>query len=489
MVFGVLLGLLMSCDTQGQTGKFVEATCPLELPADILESGKFLYGHMSVPEFFKHPGGKTLELAIAIFKCRTDTSLHDPLVLCSGGPGLSNMDDFVPALAGGLGDLFLQTRDVVIIETRGLKYSGSFLQIPELEELQLSLLNQNLTADQTIALYLDTLHAAYARFEKEGLNMSAFNTREISNEVAFVMKELGYGKFSFFGTSYGTEIAQYLMFNYPERLASVVMNGTMDITLGGHHMHTSLISTMEALFEELQSNSEYAEAYPDLKGRFLRKMAALNNSPDTLRLTYRKTMEEYDVLLNGNRVALWIFHQMYANTQIQMSIQKIVNGDYSEIIANPGLIFPVPEFSTGLNLSVFLSETKDIQPESIPVEGEYAVMVKGIALSLFGPYFWEQAQEVWPVNGAVPPAQIETDIPVLLLSGQMDYLCRPSYAKQFAQNQQNSYLFLFEDVAHSPVDKGECAIMMLKEFFDNPKRAPDASCMDGFHHEILVPEI
>ena len=91
---------------------------------------KGLYGKISVPEFFENPRGNTLELAVAIFKCRADSSQHDPLVLCSGGPGSSNIDDFVPALAGGLGNLFLQTRDVIIIETRGLKYSGSFLQIP-----------------------------------------------------------------------------------------------------------------------------------------------------------------------------------------------------------------------------------------------------------------------------------------------------------------------------------------------------------------------
>ena len=107
-VLAVIATFLWSCNPKEQTGTFIESDCPLELPADLLESGKFMYGHMRVPEFFENPGGNTLELAVAIFKCRADTSLHDPLVLCSGGPGLSNMDDFVPAFASGLGNLFLQ---------------------------------------------------------------------------------------------------------------------------------------------------------------------------------------------------------------------------------------------------------------------------------------------------------------------------------------------------------------------------------------------
>jgi hypothetical protein len=79
-----------------------------------------------------------------------------------------------------LGKLFLNERDIVIIESRGLKYSKPNLVCPGLEELQLSLLEKNLTADETIDLYLDTLQSAYNRFIDEGVNLSAFNSLEIS---------------------------------------------------------------------------------------------------------------------------------------------------------------------------------------------------------------------------------------------------------------------------------------------------------------------
>ena len=485
IILSVILG---GCKKNSDTGKFIQVPCPLELPAEILESEKFLFGQMEVPELSDQPNRKTIELSIAIFKCKSDSATQDPIVLSAGGPGLSNIDDFVPQLAGGLGNLFLYNRDVVVIETRGLKYSKPFLHIPELEKIQLSLLGENLSVDETIELYLETLQSAFKKFEDEGVNLSAYNTYEISNEVAYVMEQLGYDKFSFFGTSYGTEIGQYLLMNHTDRIASVVMNGTMDITLGGHHMHTGLISTFEKLFQELQSNPEYSKAYPNLKNKFLDKLGALNQHPEVINIKYWKNNENYNVVLNGNRVALWVFHQMYANTQIQLSLHKIINGDYSEIIANPGLIFPTPEFSMGLNLSVFLSETQNIKPEDIPLESEYIDLITGSSLSLFGPYFWSKAQKVWPVKGAKVPAIKETDVPILLLSGKMDYLCPPEYAKQFAENQKNAYVYIFEDVAHSPVDKGSCAIMMLKEFYENPSKAPDTTCMNNYQHKIILPE-
>lgn len=474
--------------SQVEIGKFIEASCPLDLPTELLGSGKFMFGHIEVPELSKHQNGKTIELAVAIFRCRLDSAKQDPLVFCSGGPGLSNIDDFVPALAGGLGDLFLYNRDVVIIETRGLKYAKPFLIIPGIEKLQLSMLDKNLSVDETINLYLDTLQSAYSKFENQGINLSAFNTYEISNEIAYVMQQLGYDKFSFFGTSYGTEVAQYLLINHPDRLASVVMNGTMDITLGGRHMHTSLVNTLDTLFEKIQNTPEYSEVYPDLKNSFLKKLDELNQDPDTIKMNYWKTQKDYNVVLNGNRIALWIFHQMYYNTQIQLSIYKIVNGDYNEIIANPGLIFPIPEFSTGLNLSIFLSETQNIRPEDIPLESEYKDLIKGSTLSLFGPYFWEKAHKIWPVKGVEAPKPIETDVPLLFLSGKMDYLCRPGYAKQLAEKQKHAYLYIFDDVGHSPVDKGDCAITMLKEFFDNPSKAPNSSCINEYQYKIMLPE-
>jgi len=483
----ILILALSGCKQDNNIGAFVKTPCPINLPEGFEESGKFTFGYMKVPELFEQPDGKTIDLAIAIFKCRADTAIHSPLILCAGGPGLSNIDDFVPALSGGLGNLFLDTRDVVIIESRGLKYSKPWLNIAGIEKLQISLLDKNISADETITMYLDTLKAANEKFTKEGINLSAFNTLETSNEIAYVMQQLGYDKFSIFGTSYGTEIVQYLLMNHPERLTSVVMNGTMDITRGGYDMHTNLIKVLESLFEKIKNDPIYSKVYPDLKKRFLEKLKNLNLNPDTINIKYWRDQKNYKVILNGNRVAVWLFHQMYTNTQIQLSIHKIINGDYSEIITSPGLIFPIPEFSTGLSLSMFLSETSDIKPENIP-DGEYAELIKGTTLSLFGPYFWNKAKTVWPVKAKAETKQIITDIPILMLAGKMDYLCLPSYAKQFAEKQKNSYLYLFDDVAHSPVDKGDCAIMMLKEFFDNPDQAPDNSCMNEYQHEIALPK-
>ncbi len=490
----IVLSLLIStiifigCNKNSEIGKFTLSDCPLELPEELLLSGKFSYGYMEVPEYADNLNGKTIKLAIAVFKCKADSATHEPLVLCQGGPGSSNIDGFVPDLAGGLGNLFLNERDVVIIESRGLKYSKPYLGIQGLEELQLSLLEQNLTSDETIDLYLDSIEAAYNRFEEQGIDLSAFNTLETSNEIAYVMKHLGYEKFSMFGTSYGTEVAQYLLMNHSDQLVSVVMNGIMDINLGGYHMHTSLISTLDSMFYMCENDPKYADVYPNLKVNFLSLIKRLNENPDTIMVKNWVDGSTHKILLTGSRLSVWLFNQMYTNTQLPLTLQKIISGDYSPIINNPGLILPQLDFSMGLSLSVFLSETSDIKPDNIPIEGEYADLIKGTSTTMFGPYFWNKAKDVWKVKSMEGNKSFASSVPMLMLSGEMDYLCLPSYAQEVAKKQKNAYHYVFEGVAHSPVDRGECAIMMLKEFFDNPTKAPDNSCMQEFHSGFDLPE-
>ena len=470
----------------GQIGQFIKESSPFETTKELEEQGKFIYGRMKVPERAAIPEGKTMELAVAVFKSRNAAS-KDPLVLCAGGPGPSYLDDFVPGLVGELGDLFLEDRDVVIVETRGLKYSDPYLKIPEMEALQLSLLDKNLSVDKTIDLYLEIIKPAYQHFTDQGIDLSAINSEEIANEIVYVMTQLGYDKFSIFGSSYGTELVQYILMLHPGRVSSAVLNASVDIFRSGYDMHTGMVEALEEAFNAVENNPELSAAYPDLKERFLKKVSALNARPDTLQLNYHITGKDYKVLLNGNRIALWIFHQMYFNTQLPRSIDRISKGDYSEIIGSPGLIFPISEFSTGLSLSVFLSGTYDVKPEHTMQGSEYEELIKGASLSIFGPYFYKKAIKAWPVEPRKSPRSFRSDVPMLLLGGKFDHLCKPSYAIHLAEEHYNANLFLFENVVHSPVDSGPCAIMMLKEFFDDPSQVPDSGCMQAFSHEYQMP--
>ncbi len=484
-----LASIFIGCKQSNGIGEFTTATAPIEVPDSLIESGKFTYGYIKVPEFHGIPKGKTIELAVAVFKCQTDTTTHEPLLLVTGGPGMSDIDAFVPVITGDLGKLFLDNRDIVIIELRGLKYSRPNLLCPEIEELQMSLLDKNYTVDQTIDLYMDTLKATYDRFEAEDVNLSAYNDYEIAKDIVFVMNKLGHNRFSVFGSSFGTLVSQHLLLNHSDHIVSATMNAVVDINEAFPRMHTNTINTLDAIFEKCRDDEELNKAYPDLKNRFLGTLKRLNEEPDTLQIKYPKDEKMYEIVLNGNKLAVWIFAKMYWDTQLPSTLHKILSGDYTQIVEEPGILFPLHDFSDGLSISLLLSEYSNYEKADIPLDNEYAGFVKGCGTMFFTPYFLSHAKDIWKVKDLQDKnIDLVSDVPTLMLSGEMDHVCPPIYARNLSKKLKNSHLYVFPGIAHSPIDFGACGIMMMKEFIDDPTKAPNSQCVEQFKSGYKSPE-
>ena len=267
------------------------------------------------------------------------------------------------------------------------------------------------------------------------------------------------------------------------------MNAVVDFNRGLTNMHTNSIQTLEDIFKKCEIDPELNQAYPDLKNRFLSTLKRLNENPDILDIEYGKDGKMYKIPLNGNKLSVWLFGQMYWDAQIPSTLHKILSGDYSQIIQNPGMIFPLHEFSNGLSLSIILSEYSNLEDIDIPVDNEYADFVKGCGTMIFTPYFLNHAKEVWKVNDLQNKnTSLVSDVPTLVLGGEMDHVCPPNYALDLSKKLRNSYLYIFPGIAHSPIDFGTCGIMMMKEFIDDPSKAPNSSCQQEFHSGFNLPE-
>lgn len=395
IIFGILIicSKLIACGEAIQYGQFTKAECPIPISDELAKSGNFSFGYMTVPEFHGKQGSKTIELAVAIFKCRKDSVIYEPLVLNSGGPGMSNLEDFVPTFDSPLGNLFLNERDIVIIELRGLKHSKPNLHTPELGELQVSLLGKHLSADELIRMYKDTILSIQERFTAQGINLSAYNYWETANDVAFVMEELGYEKFAVFGNSAGTIVAQYLLMDHAEKLSALSLNAVVNVPAGFNKMCKTSVDKLESIFQEVSGDETYAKAYPDLKERFLSTLAELNESPDTIEVQFHNKPDPTSVVLDGNRVTAWVFSHMYWHTQLPLSMHLIANRDYSQIIGDPGIFLPLPNFSNGSFWSMVMSSWGDPTEDDLMKGSEYDIFVEGMSTLVFGQPFVSEIRD------------------------------------------------------------------------------------------------
>ena len=81
-------------------------------------------------------------------------------------------------------------------------------------------------------------------------------------------------------------------------------------------------------------------------------------------------------------------------------------------------------------------------------------------------------------------APVETEIPTLLIEGDMDPITPPPLAHAIAPGFANGTYVEFPYAGHGPSRSVECGGDLLNKFYDDPTAEPDLSCVD----EMEVPE-
>ena len=492
----VLAFVLTQCtkDPNEDLGVFIEAPCPVPIPEGLVEGRDFSFGYATVPVRHDQPAGKTMKLAVAVFPCRGENPAPDPLVLNTAGPGKSNMDNFFPALASDLGAVLLSTRDVVLIELRGLRYSEHNLICEEVVNAQIEMMTKNLSYQESMDILMEALRASKERFLGEGADLSSFNNLETVSDIDLIMTELGYEQFNLLGSSAGTVVAQHMIRDYPERLRCVILDAGLPINSTIlRDMLPNGIERLKLTFKECEEDEACRAAFPNLEERFLARMAELNETPAIIPLQNPETGEEFDYLLNGYRLGTFVFFSMYYTPQIPYVISKVLNGDYSEIAAGVKESFLTGRtFAFGLGNTVFASEAGEYTPGDIDIDPDYRIMKEGLNLSGLGGEFIYEVRNLWEIEQISEERRMfkeKSNVPVLVLNGRYDPVIPPKYDAEMKEYLGNCHIFRFDGVTHSVADNApECGIPMILEFLGNPSTAPDSSCVQERSMKFITGE-
>jgi pimeloyl-ACP methyl ester carboxylesterase len=482
--------MLIPLQSQEKTeiGKFRDADCPFPLPDGLVPGENFKFGYVSVPELHSDPGGKTIELAVAIFPSTSENHQADPLVMNTSGPGKSNMDNFIPTIAGGLGAYILPQRDIVIIELRGLRYSRPFLSLDEVREARLAIMDKNLSKEETMDILRKAMLDSRKRFEAEGVNLSAYNNVETAADIALVMEHLGYEKFSIVGSSAGTMVAHHVIRDYPERIRCGVMDAGLpldqDILI---NYVPNVVNSLKNYFEECRNDPDCHAAFPDLESRFLSHLASLNEDPHILKLSDPVSGKEFSYALNGYRLSENIFYRMFYSTQLPLLISQVLEGDYGWLTDQLQYNLVPNYFADGLGLTVFITESGEYALSDIKNDPAYHIFSDGISLSGIGGEYFLETNKLWKLK-KLEQERIHypqpRDVPVMVVNGKYDPVIPMKYDEVMRRDLNNCYIYRFDGVPHSAFDNATpCVLPMLLQFLNDPSNAPDNSCMENFKQE------
>lgn len=486
----VLMGLVLfvtsasaaASPAQLDTPRFEPTPCPVNTPAGVE------CGYLIVPEDRSSPAasGRTLSLAVAILKSRSQNPAPDPVVYLRGGPGespLKLLDTLVDSP-------FRDRRDLIIFGYRGTQYSEPWLDCPELQSALYENFTRALSDEAEIASEVQAAARCRDRLLAQGINLSTYHSSAIAADLDDLRRTLGYNAINLYGVSYGTRVALTAMRDHPEGIRSVVLDS---VYTPDHRLLADLIPQVagaaELLFARCAADPHCNDAYPALKDEFNELLDRTNAEP--LRVVVRRpgTGEALRAVLTGGDIAALIvsgIEQTYALPYIPYLIHQLHQGNSDTIIPllESGLQ-GLAMFSNGMHYSVECYERAPFNSPDDILDAKEAFP----HLSNFYLYRAELAIcEVWPSGraGLIESQPVVSSIPTLILSGEYDPATPASRAEAAALSLPHSFRYTFPGMGHAVTYIPGCAQNMAVAFVNDPATPPDATCISALRQPGFI---
>lgn len=494
----LMMGLPLAGDDAlaqpGFTPVFDTAPCPFPVPEGYTEGENLSCGYVTAPERHANPTGPTIQLALAIFHHPSGNPEPDPLVFITGGPGGQSLALYTQDFNLAFGAAFAANRDIILYDQRGVGASVPALDCPVFSEVYLDVMDYQLADGERLSneAILDAKIAALAECAtnlSEVADLSAYNTTEnaadLSDMRAALRDTFGYTDLNLWGSSYGSWVALEAMRSQPEGLRSVILDAPVPPEANLYYeMPESYILSLDTLFTWCAEDEACAAAYPDLEGTYYATIEALNTDPILTDVIHPYTGERYPVLMTGDMFAETIFRALYLTPLLP---------------AMPKIILDAQDGAFDLLLQVV---RQDVMRQdwrswgmyiSVMCHDEYPFNDRATFEDIINPYpalagmFTDfevgglpfEGCPVWGVEAADPvlSTPVSSDIPTLILTGELDPIVHPEYGSLAAENLPNSTLYVFTGVGHGGSSGGDCPMTILTSFVLDPTAPPDDACV------------
>jgi pimeloyl-ACP methyl ester carboxylesterase len=461
---------------------FIAASCPFIPAPDQVEGSTVRCGFVVVPENRTRTDGRSIQLAVAIYKAQGISSLP-PLIFLGGGPGSFVLADFGPRVSGSLARDLTAGRDFIMFDQRGVGFSEPALDCHELQALKYRAIEIHPTRAQETDDQVDAAFACRDRLLASGIELAAYNTPASAADVNDIRRALGYGQIDVWGLSYGTRLALTVQRDFSEVVHSLVLDSALPPTVNQLvDRAANAERAFQVLFDGCANDVACATAYPELETVFYDLVATLNRTPARYDAQHPRTGVVYDVVLTGDRLVRMLVDALvppYLIPALPLAAASLQHGDFTLISQATSLLMFDDSHSSGMFYSVNCADEgsrtsasqvfaarRTVRPEIVEALSEDARLRICAGWGAAKP----RPSDATPVVSAVS---------TLILAGEYDPLTPPHYATVAGRTLRNSHWFQFPAMGHNLQRSSPCAHQMMMDFLANPTVTPDASCIAG----------
>jgi pimeloyl-ACP methyl ester carboxylesterase len=438
-------------------------TCELVVPGTPLSTvGQC--GWLQRPENPNEPDGRQIDIRVARIPARGRVAEPDPLVFFAGGPGQAATESW-PIVAGALRKA-TENRDVLLVDQRGTGQSNP-LKCPQIE------LEEALMAD-----WEQLEPSTRACLEALDGDPRFYTTTIAMADIDAAREALGYEKVNLYGGSYGTRAAQVYYRLYPDRVRSIVLDGVVPQTLGLGTEHA--IKLDQAIYRVLaacDADPTCAEKFPGAADLLLDLILRTNEAPVEVTVEHPTTGQPFTLTFNREVLASALRFLTYSpetQAMLPMLIHEAATENRFDRLASQMLITATglqQSIAQGMEMSVMCAEDYPLFPPEPPANdtllGNLMERVVHIQCG------------VWP-KGPVPEdfnEPVGGDVPLLLLSGELDPVTPPEYADQVAVHFDNATHLVAPGQAHIVATRGCMGDLVSQFIMDGGAENLETDCM------------
>ncbi len=423
-------------------------------------------GMLMVPENRAKPQGRRLALEVIVVPARKQPA-KEPIFFLDGGPG--QMASYkAPGFAQ---QPFTDDNDMVLVNFRGTG-AATRLDCPQGG------------TDEHPQNYMEPLfregmaYAACARVLSKNADLTQYTTDAATDDLEDARKALGYSKINLLGGSYGTRAAMVYIKRHGENVRAAILSGIDAFEDRGPLNHASAAKrAFDILAQQCVADAACHRAFPDPQADLDAVLAQLKARPAKVILKHPKTGKPLTVSLTDSAFGDGLRVMLYDETmtrRVPLFLKRARGGDhqpFAKVAMEHGRSLK-QDIAMGLLLSVSCSEDVNrIRPEEV---------AKATAGSFIGDYRVRgqmAACSVWPKANlpADDLAPYKSDVPVLLISGNLDPVTPPHWGEVTAKYFPNS-LHIVAPGAH--VSDSDCLDGIMKQFLKTATvKGLDTSCV------------
>ncbi|MCS6232280.1 alpha/beta fold hydrolase [Shewanella baltica] len=404
-------------------------TCYVEGVSDRLNCG-----FVTVPENPNKPDGKQIQVHYVVLPAVKNVNHEEALLAIAGGPGQSAIDN-----AAGFDAMLSkvrQQRDILLIDQRGTGRSN-LLTCDEGAQSPLSFDDDN----------ADTLAETQKCLAKIDADVTQYGSLNAIKDFEAVRQHLGYKKLHIYGISYGTRMAQLYMRLYPAHLATVTLDGIVPMQQSVLEIGASIDRGFDLLFKDCQETTACHAQFPVLKAEFDQVAASLAKAP-VMENVYDPVTGEKTMLTmtrgkfyGSIRMALY---QANVRALVPHAIHQAAKHNFQPILGLYSLTIDNAGMAMGMHASVVCGEDMHRITPAMREQAQHSFMGKTMLEGL------EATCEVWKVPAVDDSFSepISSDIPTLLLSGEIDPATPPSWGELAMEKLTNAKHFVAPYATH-----------------------------------------